>query len=136
MQHGIWGNPPQIYFLVNSELHYNIHNTILSKKKNTKTQQPRIHIGREKNEKMKIPTLNEKITLESLHYTIVIIIFYITLYFEESSTKTKKVEKENIDKKCTFKMNLRHLDSQYFLLEQLSTNLFNKYDSSTNTSRH
>ena len=133
-----FGGPSlKIYFLVNSELHYNIQNTILSKKKTTKNQQPRIPIGRGKNEKMKrTPTLNEKITFESLHYTIVIIIFYITLYFEESSTKTKKVEKENIDKKCTFKMNLRHLDSQYFLLEQLSTNLFNKYDSSTNTSRH
>ena len=114
-----------------------IYRILFYLKKKTKKQQPRIPIGREKNEQMKrTSTLNEKITLESLHYTIVIIIFYITLYFEESSTKTKKVEKENIDKKCTFKMNLRHLDSQYFLLEQLSTNLFNKYDSSTNTSRH
>ena len=90
-----------------------IYRILFYLKKKTKKQQPRIPIGREKNEQMKrTSTLNEKITLESLHYTIVIIIFYITLYFEESSTKTKKVEKENIDKKCTFKMNLRHLDSQ------------------------
>lgn len=49
--------------------------------------------------------------------------------------ESKKVEKENTNKKCTFKMYLRHLDSLYFLLEQLSTNPFTNYCFSTNTNK-